>query len=102
MSQSDDSSRPTWSPSLKPSPQICPRTFCFHFQPAGSRVAPGLHENVDAALKQALPISEDQCGCSFGVCTRLDALKGDRDWYEPNEPELERAGLPWSFFMAGR
>ena len=40
------------------------------------------------------------CRCSFGLCTRLDHVAGDRDWYEPCEPELERDGLPWFYFTA--
>ncbi len=39
------------------------------------------------------------CSCSFGICTRLDPVAGDRDWYEPCEPKLERDGLPWFYFI---
>jgi hypothetical protein len=39
------------------------------------------------------------CGCSFGVCTRVDPVAGDHDWCEPNEPALERDGLPWFYFI---
>ncbi|HVK16522.1 MAG TPA: hypothetical protein VM533_06205 [Fimbriiglobus sp.] len=39
------------------------------------------------------------CACGFGVCTRLDPVAGDHDWYEPCEPALERDGLPWFYFI---
>ena len=39
------------------------------------------------------------CSCPFGVCTRLDPVAGDRDWYEPCEPLLEQDGLPWFYFI---
>lgn len=40
--------------------------------------------------------------CNFGLCTRLDPVGGDRDWYEPDEPDLEEAGLPWFYFASPR
>ena len=40
------------------------------------------------------------CSCSSGLCTRLEPVAGNRDWYEPFEPELERDGLPWFYFIA--
>lgn len=39
------------------------------------------------------------CSCSFGLCTRLDPIAGDHDWYEPCEPALDRDGLPWFYFI---
>lgn len=39
------------------------------------------------------------CSCSIGLCTRIDPFGGDRDWYEPCEPALERDGLPWFYFI---
>ena len=44
-------------------------------------------------------LEQGGCSCTFGVCTRLDPLAGDRDWYEPCEPALERDGLPWFYFI---
>ena len=60
----------------KPSALECPREICFLW---------------DA--------SEEACGCPFGLCTRLDAAHGERDFYEPHEPNLELAGLPWFYFI---
>ena len=89
---------------LKGSPpaEVCPRRFCFNFVPAGSRWAPGPHKSVEEALRHSQPVPEDQCGSLFGVCTRLDPVNGDRDWYEPDEPALRQAGLPEDFFVAKR
>jgi hypothetical protein len=39
------------------------------------------------------------CSCTCGLCTRLDPVAGDRDWYEPCEPALEGDGLPWFYFI---
>lgn len=73
----------------KPDPLICPRKFCFHWQL-------GELTTVDTPV----PSSATQgCLCPFGVCTRLDSAGGDRDWYEPHEPNLAEAGLPWFFFI---
>ncbi len=66
-----------WKVEEKPPALECPREFCF------------LWDN-----------SEEACGCPFGLCKRLDAENGERDFYEPHEPNLERAGLPWFYFIA--
>jgi hypothetical protein len=51
----------------------CPKEFCFFWN--------------------------NGCRCSFGLCKRLDEINGDHDWYEPNEPALEKARLPWHHFV---
>lgn len=38
------------------------------------------------------------CSCSWGTCSRLRPGKEARDYYEPCEPELAKAGLPWFYF----
>ena len=43
--------------------------------------------------------SKKDCGCPFGSCVRLSKNQGDKDFYEPNEPLLEKEGLPWFYFM---
>lgn len=30
----------------------------------------------------------------MGICIRESSNSSHKDWYEPNEPELERDGLP--------
>jgi len=50
-------------------------------------------------MRVAVAVVGDHCGWSAGRCTR-GGLGGDEDWYEPHEPELEGAGLPWFYFIA--
>ncbi|MBZ9750601.1 hypothetical protein K7W42_06975 [Deinococcus sp. HMF7604] len=38
------------------------------------------------------------CDCPVGLCRRWSP-EGKTDWYEPCEPLLERAGLPWFYFI---
>lgn len=83
----------------KPDPLICPKRYCFHWLESGTTFAPGLFENLGAALASATGINEGQCGCSFGVCRRVDSAPANRDWYEPHEPNLEMAELSWFFFI---
>jgi hypothetical protein len=85
----------------KPNPAECPRHFCFLWIERGSRVAEGLYNSIDEALNHVAFVQDDQCGCSFGVCSRLDPINGSNDWYEPNEMKLEKAGLPWFYFIPG-
>ncbi len=56
------------------------------------------YDDIDEALQHAEPVTEAGCGCSFGVCIRDENKKGEKDWYEPCEPELESQGLPWFYF----
>lgn len=46
-------------------------------------------------MEHAQPILQSGCGCNFGTCVRNEREKGEKDWYEPVEPELEREGFPW-------
>jgi hypothetical protein len=55
---------------------------------------------VPAASAWADSGGDGQCGSPFGICTRYDAEQGDYDWYEPHEPNLDEAGLPWFYFIA--
>ncbi|MDR0248708.1 MAG: hypothetical protein LBI44_03480 [Oscillospiraceae bacterium] len=67
-----------WDINKKPSASICPKAFCFLW-------------------------SEEGRGCdeAFGECRRATAKHADADYYEPCEPELEKHGLPWFYFIAG-
>src|SRR5262245_52812435 len=85
----------------KPSPTECPKEFCFFWVKRGSRFAKGLDNDLEEALNHAALMQGDQCGCSFGICRRLDPINGNKDWYEPNEVKLEEAGLPWFYFISG-
>jgi hypothetical protein len=74
---------------------LCPHEFCFFWAEDGTRKSSGLYQTLDDALTHSKPVDASQCACSFGVCTRLDPIQGDHDWYEPHEPRLAQAGLPW-------
>lgn len=77
----------------KPDPAMCPRQFCFFWQAAD-------WNRRGRSLEERLYATEGECLCEFGVCTRLSAEEGDRDWYETDGPDLEAAGLPWFYFIA--
>ncbi|MBY0013428.1 hypothetical protein H7K49_23385 [Paenibacillus typhae] len=48
---------------------------------------------------KAKPALKGHCGCSFGICIRESSDSSHKDWYEPNEPELEKDGLPTDHFF---
>jgi hypothetical protein len=83
-----------------PSPTECPGKFCFFWLERGSRFAKGLYNDLDEALNHTAIVQDNQCGCSFGICRRLDPGSSNKDWYEPNEVRLEEAGLPWFYFIS--
>jgi hypothetical protein len=90
-----------WNIWTKPPARICPQGFCFHWADLGDKIAKQgrLYSSVDDALAEAVPVMDAGCTCSFGLCIRADAIKGDSDWYEPNEPALAKASLPWFYFI---
>ena len=65
-----------WDKFKKPPENICPQKFCFMWSVDGSK-----------------------CRETFGLCIRLVPDKSNTDWYEPCEPELEKHGLPWFYFI---
>lgn len=65
-----------WNKNEKPPIDICPKTFCFLWSE-----------------------EDNKCDEAFGVCMRAEPGKSDRDWYEPCEPELDKYGLPWYYFI---
>ena len=82
-----------YNPEEKPDPTVCPRQFCFFWQPSN-------HWQRGRTAEERLYATEGKCLCEFGLCTRLDAERGDRDWYESDGPDLAEAGLPWFYFYA--
>jgi hypothetical protein len=84
----------------KPDPRICPREFCFHWLAKGDFSHAGLQENLIYAHECAVEVKSAGCGCSFGVCIRFDSKVGIHDLYEPNEPKIEAAALPWFYFIS--
>ncbi|MBN9117755.1 MAG: hypothetical protein J0I06_01050 [Planctomycetes bacterium] len=92
-----------WELHQRPPATVCPEEFCFHWVSAGGRASPPGREYAsraemfrDAANWPVWP--EGGCGCGFGVCRRARPGEAATDWYEPHEPRLEAAGLPWFYF----
>ena len=83
----------------KPDALMCPKKFCFLWVEPGAAFAPGLYNSVEAGLASATTVEQGRCGCSFGTCARSDPTAANQDWYEPHEPHLAAAGLPWFFFI---
>ena len=65
-----------WDLNTKPPENICPERFCFLWS-----------------------TNSYKCRRTFGLCKREDPAKGGSDLYEPCEPELEKFGLPWFYFI---
>jgi hypothetical protein len=86
-------------PEEKPSATECPKQFCFFWVEKGARFADGLYDSLQEAINHAVFVQDDFCRCTFGVCNRLALKNAERDWYEPNEVELAKAGLPWFYFI---
>lgn len=92
-----------WELHQSPPETVCPEDFCFHWVSAGGRTSPP--GRVYASREQMFRDTvnwpewpEGGCGCSFGLCRRLHDEQSLTDWYEPHEPRLEAAGLPWFYF----
>ena len=92
-----------WDANVRPPANICPQEFCFCWVRGGSQadLSGQRYASVDEALREAklVEVPEGMC-MERGVCTRLDSELGDRDRYEPEEQMLEKAGLPWFYFVA--
>src|ERR1043165_9978148 len=92
-----------WDKHRRPPANTCPQEFCFHWVvPGGKASPPGRKYGSSLEALQDSPNwpvwPEGGCACGLGVCTRLDPVNGDRDYYEPHEVSLERAGLPRFYF----
>ncbi len=92
-----------WDKHTKPPANICPGRYCFMWVPPGG--AADMSGRSYRSFQEAITWRDDRvefphggCSCSFGLCTRLDPVAGDRDWYEPFERALEQDGLPWFYF----
>src|SRR5947208_7785331 len=93
-----------WDVKLKPPADICPQEYCFMW--VAPDYAADMSGRVYSSMKESLnnrsawvTFPSGGCGCSFGICTRMDPINGNRDWYEPCGPALERDGLPWYYFI---
>ena len=75
--------------------------FCFFWQERGNFAAPGLYPTLADALRTMHEIERSGCGCPFEQCVRDPDGSGPINWYEPCEPALAEAGLPWFYFTPG-
>jgi len=96
----------SWNPREKPPSDVCPKDFCFFWSKRGARIdlAGRLFESLEDALEvlaTETPVVRFSAGCRcvFGTCSRAVPAPGNRDWYEPHEPALKKAGLPWFYFI---
>ncbi|MDR0443871.1 MAG: hypothetical protein LBH44_10735 [Treponema sp.] len=97
-----DNAKKNWDAHKTPSLDICPEEFCFMWEEKDSYFASGLYDNLNEAFAAKSPVFKSFCGNSFGKCIRDRNNQGyndAKDWYEPCEPFLETAGLPWFYFM---
>ncbi len=83
---------------------ICPKQFCFFWQDEGDYIAPGFYPNVEEALQHLTLITKSGCGFRYGKCRR-DTVDQEpnqvyKDFYEPCEPALDKAGLAHMHFVA--
>ncbi|PGZ86724.1 hypothetical protein [Bacillus sp. AFS029533] len=79
----------------------CPKKYCFHWVGEGDIHLPFVFSDIKKAMKitnKAKSAKEGYCGCSFGSCIRKSNNLTHKDWYEPNEPEIEKDGLPLDHF----
>lgn len=82
---------------------ICPQTFCFFWNEAGDQIAPGMHPSLEEAMHHLVLVEKSGCGFRYGQCRRAGSLEGvaaadAKDFYEPCEPHLRKAGLPDFYF----
>jgi len=87
-----------WPPNQQPDLSICPQHFCFFWDEKGDLKAPGFYKSPEEALNHFVKITKSQCGFQYGCCSRNKAVNGIKDFYEPCEPRLEKAGLPDFYF----
>lgn len=99
----DDACGTSWSPEQRPPSGVCPEKFCFHWVPPGGMA--DMTRRAYSTVREALAAHSDWtsfptggCACTWGPCTRLEPTTGVRDFYEPCDPELAEAGLPWFYF----
>lgn len=103
MSEERKQDQRVWDPTQRPPAAVCPKSFCFNWVPAGG-VADMTGKTYSTFTEAVSPkaywtsFPSGGCGSIFGRCTRKDPENGDRDCYEPCEPNLRAAGLPWFYF----
>lgn len=93
-----------WNKNTKPPADFCPGRYCFQWVPPGGTAdrSGRSYRSFEEAITRRegwVQMPQGGCACAFGLCTRLDPVAGDSDWYEPHEWALERDGLPWFYFI---
>lgn len=93
-----------WDKHIKPPADFCPGRYCFFWVPPGgiADMSGHIYRSLAEAMRRSDGLVDfplGGCACSFGLCTRLDPIAGDHDWYEPCEPALKNDGLPWFYFV---
>jgi len=91
-----------WNAKTKPPAETCPKRFCVHWAEVGDKVTPVGHEfdSINESINAAVAVTSAKCACAFGLCKRGPDNSSNTDWYEPNDPALKKAGLPWFYFIA--
>jgi len=93
-----------WIFQQKPSEEICPEKFCFMWHEKGSSLAKGFHNSLEEALRKLEKVEKSYCGVNSisgsPVCRRESKNTKDHDFYEPCEPYLKKAKLPWFYFLS--
>jgi hypothetical protein len=94
-----------WDKHKKPPAGTCPGKYCFYWIPPGrfADLSGRAYDSLDQTTihcERWVEFPHGGCTCTYGRCTRFDPTDGDRDRYEPCEPELENDGLPWFYFIA--
>jgi hypothetical protein len=79
----------------------CPKEYCFLWREEGNQIARGVYMNLEDAFKNLELVEQSHCGCSFGICKRNEEFRDSNasDYYEPNDVQLGKNGLPWFYFV---
>lgn len=87
-----------WQANQQPDPNICPQKFCFFWNEKGTWIAKGFHSSLESALGNMVKVHKSECGFQYGHCIRNGENIEGKDYYEPCEPALRKAGLPEFYF----
>ena len=93
-----------WDCRIRPPADLCPREFCFRWVPAGGQaeVSGRTFRNFREASREGTWVNappEGMCTKAQG-CSRLNPGPGYTDLYSSDDLALEKAGLPWFYFIA--
>ena len=73
----------------------CPGKYCFNWVDGGDQFTEGIQNSLKSALPHLRKVETSHCGLSLGNCIRdPSSTEEDKvDFFEPNEPNLDRDGL---------